>query len=393
MGFPESGHPPLGPVPRWANSMNRREITTGPSRPTATHDRPLSPLARSGVLGKAHRCPRGTQTRSGAVPARRNRSAVTRADRHPAGDRPDERMTERRLATTPFRSGPSGHSLNERPRDKETHQGVRSGQDSCAPGDGYIIYLGSCGGTRRGARMKDPARRGIRHQRHGSCGSSADGTRNSTSTGNEHGFQAHADDAAVPGDQEEHQNEILFFRHGRLLRDVLRGRARRPRRSWTSPSPRGRTTSPCAASPTTRRRATSPASSRPGNSVAICEQMETVPSSGTVVRRDVVRIITPGTVIEPNLLQSDDNNYLGSVHHRTGTASAWHSSTSPRAIFSSPPSRNRWTSSAARSRASIRARSSCTRARHPDDKASPSMSETGTSPCTGSTTGSTTATT
>ncbi len=50
-----------------------------------------------------------------------------------------------------------------------------------------------------------------------------------------------------------------------------------------------------------------------GKRVAICEQMENVPSSGTIVRRDVVRIITPGTVIESNLLQSDDNNFLGSV--------------------------------------------------------------------------------
>ncbi len=50
-----------------------------------------------------------------------------------------------------------------------------------------------------------------------------------------------------------------------------------------------------------------------GKRVAICEQMEAVPSSGTVVRRDVVRIVTPGTVIESNLLQSDDNNFLASV--------------------------------------------------------------------------------
>ncbi|HMB19760.1 MAG TPA: DNA mismatch repair protein MutS, partial [Spirochaetota bacterium] len=50
-----------------------------------------------------------------------------------------------------------------------------------------------------------------------------------------------------------------------------------------------------------------------GYRVAICEQMEQVPSSGTVVRRDVIRIITPGTVIESNLLQSDDFNFLGSV--------------------------------------------------------------------------------
>jgi DNA mismatch repair protein MutS len=50
-----------------------------------------------------------------------------------------------------------------------------------------------------------------------------------------------------------------------------------------------------------------------GHRVAICEQMEAVPSSGTIVRREVTRVITPGTVIEANLLQSDDHNFLGSV--------------------------------------------------------------------------------
>ncbi len=50
-----------------------------------------------------------------------------------------------------------------------------------------------------------------------------------------------------------------------------------------------------------------------GKRVAICEQMETVPSSGTVVKREVVRVVTPGTVVEANLLQSDENNFLASV--------------------------------------------------------------------------------
>ncbi len=51
-----------------------------------------------------------------------------------------------------------------------------------------------------------------------------------------------------------------------------------------------------------------------GKRVAVCEQLETVPSSGSIVKRDVVRIITPGTVIEQNLIASDDNNYLCSVY-------------------------------------------------------------------------------
>jgi DNA mismatch repair protein MutS len=50
-----------------------------------------------------------------------------------------------------------------------------------------------------------------------------------------------------------------------------------------------------------------------GHRIAICEQMETIPSNGSIVKRQVVRIITPGTVIESNLLQSDDNNFLASI--------------------------------------------------------------------------------
>jgi DNA mismatch repair protein MutS len=49
-----------------------------------------------------------------------------------------------------------------------------------------------------------------------------------------------------------------------------------------------------------------------GFNVAICEQLEDTPSQGTIVKRDVIRIITPGTVIESNLLLSDDNNFLAS---------------------------------------------------------------------------------
>ncbi|MBN2040737.1 MAG: DNA mismatch repair protein MutS [Spirochaetes bacterium] len=50
-----------------------------------------------------------------------------------------------------------------------------------------------------------------------------------------------------------------------------------------------------------------------GHKVAICEQMEAVPSSGSIVKREVVRIVTPGTIVESNLLQSDDNNFLASI--------------------------------------------------------------------------------
>jgi DNA mismatch repair protein MutS len=50
-----------------------------------------------------------------------------------------------------------------------------------------------------------------------------------------------------------------------------------------------------------------------GKRVAICEQMESVPSSGSIVRREVIRVITPGTIIEQNLIQGDRNNFLASI--------------------------------------------------------------------------------
>lgn len=49
-----------------------------------------------------------------------------------------------------------------------------------------------------------------------------------------------------------------------------------------------------------------------GYHVAICEQVGEQPNRG-LFHRQVVRVVTPGTVIEPNLLPSHSNNYLASV--------------------------------------------------------------------------------
>ena len=48
-----------------------------------------------------------------------------------------------------------------------------------------------------------------------------------------------------------------------------------------------------------------------GYKVAICEQM-TPPGKG-LVEREVIRVITPGTVVEPSLLAAKNNNYLASL--------------------------------------------------------------------------------
>jgi DNA mismatch repair protein MutS len=49
-----------------------------------------------------------------------------------------------------------------------------------------------------------------------------------------------------------------------------------------------------------------------GYKVAICEQVGDVPTKG-LVNREVVRVVTPGTVVEPSLLEERKNNYLAAV--------------------------------------------------------------------------------
>ncbi len=50
-----------------------------------------------------------------------------------------------------------------------------------------------------------------------------------------------------------------------------------------------------------------------GYKVAICEQLSDPATSRGLVERDVVRVVTPGTLVEPGLLESKANNYLAAV--------------------------------------------------------------------------------
>lgn len=50
-----------------------------------------------------------------------------------------------------------------------------------------------------------------------------------------------------------------------------------------------------------------------GYKVAICEQMEDPAQAKGIVKRDVIRVITPGTVIESGMLEEGQNNYLATV--------------------------------------------------------------------------------
>ncbi len=55
-----------------------------------------------------------------------------------------------------------------------------------------------------------------------------------------------------------------------------------------------------------------------GYKVAICEQMENPAETKGIVKREVVREITPGTVVEASLLNETKNNYLCALYFQRG---------------------------------------------------------------------------
>lgn len=53
---------------------------------------------------------------------------------------------------------------------------------------------------------------------------------------------------------------------------------------------------------------------RAGKRVAICEQVEDASAAKGIVKREVTRVVTPGTVIEDNILESSEHNYLAGIY-------------------------------------------------------------------------------
>jgi DNA mismatch repair protein MutS len=57
---------------------------------------------------------------------------------------------------------------------------------------------------------------------------------------------------------------------------------------------------------------------RAGRKAAVCDQMEDPAAARGIVRRDVTRVVTPGTATEEALLDASRNNYLAAVHGLAG---------------------------------------------------------------------------
>ncbi|AII42029.1 DNA mismatch repair protein MutS [Synechococcus sp. KORDI-100] len=52
---------------------------------------------------------------------------------------------------------------------------------------------------------------------------------------------------------------------------------------------------------------------RRGYSVALCDQLETTPAKGALLKRDITRVLTPGTVLDEGMLSARRNNWLAAV--------------------------------------------------------------------------------
>ena len=52
---------------------------------------------------------------------------------------------------------------------------------------------------------------------------------------------------------------------------------------------------------------------RRGHCIALCDQLEETPSKGSLLKRGVTRVLTPGTIIEEGMLQARRNNWLAAV--------------------------------------------------------------------------------
>jgi DNA mismatch repair protein MutS len=61
-----------------------------------------------------------------------------------------------------------------------------------------------------------------------------------------------------------------------------------------------------------------------GHRVAICEQMEDPRLTKKLVKREITRVVTPGTAMDANLVRSRENNFLAAVSGREGRSAVAH---------------------------------------------------------------------
>lgn len=72
-----------------------------------------------------------------------------------------------------------------------------------------------------------------------------------------------------------------------------------------------------------------------GYKVAICEQTEDPAKAKGLVRREIIRVVTPGTVIEPSMLDEAQNSFIGCIYSENGNGGLAFCDTSTGEFFAS----------------------------------------------------------
>ena len=118
--------------------------------------------------------------------------------------------------------------------------------------------------------------------------------------------------------KEEYPDSILFFRLGdfyEMFNEDAKLASRELEITLTSRKKGGGEKTPMAGVPCQSLESYISQLIDKGYRVAICEQMEEPSQTSGLVERDVVRVITPGTVVDNTILEDKNNNYLAAVVH------------------------------------------------------------------------------
>ncbi|MGM0370422.1 MAG: DNA mismatch repair protein MutS [Bacillota bacterium] len=116
--------------------------------------------------------------------------------------------------------------------------------------------------------------------------------------------------------KEEYPDSILFFRLGdfyEMFNEDAEVASRELEITLTSRKKGGGEKTPMAGVPCQSVESYISQLIDKGYRVAICEQMEEPSQASGIVERDVVRVITPGTVVDNDILDDKNNNYLAAV--------------------------------------------------------------------------------
>lgn len=114
----------------------------------------------------------------------------------------------------------------------------------------------------------------------------------------------------------QHPNEILFYRVGdfyEMFYDDALTASRELELTLTGKACGGEERAPMCGVPYHSYETYAARLIAKGYKVAICEQVEDPALAKGIVKRDIIRVITPGTVIESSMLAEDKNNYLCSI--------------------------------------------------------------------------------